>query len=88
MDKARSSFSNLDYGLFPMASDHESAADVWWLIYSIRQKDDDRIADLLSNLTNEDTGAKWHMHRRLYKRKKMQLAPSLTSVMSLSHKGK
>jgi hypothetical protein len=59
MDKAKSSLTNMEYGIFPKASDHESAAEIGWLLYSTRMQDEERLSDLLSKLTNEKIGAKW-----------------------------
>jgi hypothetical protein len=59
MDKARSSLENMSFSLWPKASDHESATDVGWLLYSCRYQDEERIAELLSKLTGEHIGAKW-----------------------------
>ena len=59
MDKAGSSLNNLEYGLYPRASNHESAAEIGWLLYSIREQNEERISDMLSKLTGEIIGAKW-----------------------------
>jgi hypothetical protein len=32
MEKARSSLMNLDYGIFPKASDHEHTAEIGWFL--------------------------------------------------------
>lgn len=63
MDKAGSSLNNLEFGLYPRASNHESAAEIGWLLYSIREQDEARIADMLSKLTGEIIGAKWQAIR-------------------------
>lgn len=63
MGKARSSLTNMDYGLFPRASDHESAGEIGWLLYSTCQQDEERISDLLSNLMKDKIGAKWRTIR-------------------------
>lgn len=63
MDKAGSSLNNLEFGLYPRASNHESAAEIGWLLYSIREQDESRIADMLSALTGEIIGAKWQAIR-------------------------
>jgi hypothetical protein len=77
MSKARSSLINMEYGLFPKASDHESAGEIGWLLYSTRQQDEERISDLLSNLTKEKIGAKWRPIRTTdYSKKKEPEYPS------------
>ncbi len=59
MDLARSSLMNMDYGLFPKASDHETAAEIGWLLYSTRSQDEERLSELISELVQEKVGAKW-----------------------------
>jgi hypothetical protein len=59
MEKARYSLENQAFSLWPKASDHELATDAGWLLYSTRQQDEERIAELLSSLTNEKIGVKW-----------------------------
>ncbi len=53
MDKARLSLANLEYGLFPKASDHEETAEIGWLFYSVRQQDEERLSEMISCLVNE-----------------------------------
>jgi hypothetical protein len=48
MDLARSSLMNMDYGLFPKASDHETAAEIGWLLYYTRSQDEERLSELIS----------------------------------------
>jgi hypothetical protein len=59
MEKAWHSLENQDFSLWPKASDHELAMDVGWLLYSTRQQDEERIADMISKLTGENIGVKW-----------------------------
>ena len=59
MEKTRHSLENQAFSLWPKASDHELATDAGWLLYSTRQQDEARIAELLSSLTGEKIGAKW-----------------------------
>jgi len=50
---------NLEYGLFPKASNHEETAEVGWLLYSMHQHDEERVSDLISNLVKEKVWVKW-----------------------------
>jgi hypothetical protein len=50
IDKVRHSLDNHSLGLWPKASDHESAAEVEWLLYSLCQRDETRPAELFSTL--------------------------------------
>lgn len=59
MEKTRHSLENQAFSLWPKASDHELATDLGWFLYSTRQQDEDRIAEMLSSLTGEKIGAKW-----------------------------
>jgi hypothetical protein len=59
MEKTRHSLENQAFSLWPKASDHELATDVGWLLYSTRQQDETRIAEMLSQLSGETIGAKW-----------------------------
>ncbi len=59
MDKTRHSLENQSFSLWPKASDHELAADIGWLLYSTRQQDEERIAEMVSSLVGENIGAKW-----------------------------
>jgi len=59
MDKARLSLANLEYGLFPKASDHEETAEIGWLFYSVRQQDEERLSEMISCLVNENVGVEW-----------------------------
>jgi hypothetical protein len=59
VEKIVGSIHNQDIGVWPKASDHESSTDVGWLLYSTRQKDEERLSALLSNLTGETLGVKW-----------------------------
>ncbi len=63
MDKACQSLINLDYGLFPKASNHEDTAEVGWLFYSTQQQDEEHVSDLISRLVGERGGAKWRLIR-------------------------
>jgi len=46
MDKTRASFENNSFSLWPKASDHESASEVGWLLYSTCQQDEARLSEL------------------------------------------
>jgi hypothetical protein len=35
MELARALLMNMDYGLFPKASDHENASEIGWMLYSV-----------------------------------------------------
>jgi hypothetical protein len=59
MEKARHSLDNQAFSLWPNASDHKLATDIGWLLYSTRQQDEVRIAEMISSLTGEKIGAKW-----------------------------
>jgi len=59
MDKARSALINLDYGIFPKASDHKETAEIGWLLHSTRYQDEERLSEMISNLVQEKIGAKW-----------------------------
>jgi hypothetical protein len=59
MEKTRHSLDNQAFSLWPKASDHELAADVGWLLYSTRQQDEERMAELISSLVGEKIGIKW-----------------------------
>jgi hypothetical protein len=59
LDKARQALMNLEYGLFPKASNHEETAEVGWLLYSMHQHDEERVSDLISNLVKEKVWVKW-----------------------------
>jgi hypothetical protein len=58
MEKARSSLANMEFGIFPKASDHDEAAEVGWLSYSTRFQDEEWISDLISTLVRESVEAK------------------------------
>jgi len=49
----------MDYGLFPKASDHETAAEIGWLLYSTQSQDEERLSELISELVQEKVGTKW-----------------------------
>jgi hypothetical protein len=53
MEKTRYSLENQAFSLWPKASDHELATDAGWLLYSTRQQDEERMADLLSSITGD-----------------------------------
>jgi len=59
MDKPRLALINLDYKIFPKASDHEETAEIGWLLYSTHYQDEERLSDLMSNLAQERIGVKW-----------------------------
>jgi hypothetical protein len=59
MEKTRHSLENQDFSLWPKASDHELATDVGWLLYSTRQQDEERIAEIMTKFTGETIGVKW-----------------------------
>jgi hypothetical protein len=59
MDKARHSLDNQSFSLWPKATDLEFAAEVGWLLYSVRQQDEDRLSELFSSLAGEKIGVKW-----------------------------
>jgi len=59
IDKARHSLENHSLGLWPKASDHASAAEVGWMLYSLRQQDETRLADLFSRLSGIQIRVKW-----------------------------
>jgi len=59
MDKASSALINLDYRIFPEASDHEETAEIGWLLYSTCHQDEERLSDLMTNLAQERIGVKW-----------------------------
>jgi hypothetical protein len=59
MDKASSALINLDYSIFPKASDQEETAEIGWLLYSTRYQDEERFSELLSTLVQERIRAKW-----------------------------
>jgi hypothetical protein len=76
MDKAHSELINLDYGIFPKASDHEDTAEIGWLLYSTRYQDEERLSEMLSNLVQERIGAKWRPIRTTERYKKDPEDPS------------
>ena len=53
MEITQQSLENQDFSLWPKASDHELATDVSWLLYSTRQQDEERIAEIMTKLTGE-----------------------------------
>jgi hypothetical protein len=59
MEKTRHSLENQSFSLWPKASDHELAADIGWLLYSTREQEEERVAEMVSALTGEKIGAKW-----------------------------
>jgi hypothetical protein len=59
MEKTRHSLENQDFSLWPKASHHELAMDVGWLLYSTRQQDEERLADMMSKISGEKIGVKW-----------------------------
>jgi hypothetical protein len=59
MEKARHSLENNSFSLWPKALDHESASEVGWLLYSTRQQDEGRLAEMFSSLSGENIGVKW-----------------------------
>jgi hypothetical protein len=63
MDKTRHSLENQAFSLWPKASDHEFATEVGWLLYPTRQQDEERMAEMMSDLTGEKLGVRWkHIH--------------------------
>jgi hypothetical protein len=50
MELARPSLMNMDFGIFPKASDHETLAEVGWMLYSTRSQDKERLAEMMSLL--------------------------------------
>jgi hypothetical protein len=58
-DKARTSLENNSFSLLPEASDHESASEKGWLLYSTHQQDEARLSELFSTLAGESIGVKW-----------------------------
>jgi hypothetical protein len=63
MEKALSSLRNQNMGLYPKALDHERTSDVSWLLYSTRQQDEARLADLIPSNLGELIGLKWKQIR-------------------------
>ena len=59
MEKAKYSLENNDFSLWPKASDNENTTDVGWLLYSTRAQDEERLSNLLSEITGENVGVKW-----------------------------
>jgi len=59
MEKARHSLENNSFSLWLKASSHESASEVGWLLYSTRQQDEGRLAEMFSSLSGENIGVKW-----------------------------
>jgi hypothetical protein len=59
MEKAKSSLENMNFSLWPKASDNENTMDVGWLLYSTRAQDEERLSALLSRITEENIGVKW-----------------------------
>ena len=59
MEKAKSSLENMNFSLWPKASDNENTMDVGWLLYSTRAQDEERLSALLSRITGEKIGVKW-----------------------------
>jgi len=53
------SLMNMDFGVFPKASDHEVSSEVGWLLYSTKSQDKERPSELISALVKENTGVKW-----------------------------
>jgi hypothetical protein len=53
MEKTRYLFENQAFGLWPKASDYETAMDLGWLLYSTRYQDEESLSDLFSQLTRE-----------------------------------
>jgi len=45
MEIARPSLMNMDFGIFPKASDHEISSEVGWLLYSTRSQDEERSSE-------------------------------------------
>ena len=58
-EQAKYSLGNQSFSLWPKALDNETATDIDWLLYSTRKQDEERIAALLSSITNENIGIKW-----------------------------
>jgi hypothetical protein len=85
MEKTRHSLENQDFGLWPKATDHELAVDLGWLLYSTRQQDENRIAEMVSSLTGEKIGAKWKPIRTTdgSNRKKVKDNNNVTRVHAL-----
>jgi len=59
MEIARPLLMNMDFGLFPKASDHEVSSEVGWLLYSTRSQDEERLLELISTLVKDTVGVKW-----------------------------
>jgi hypothetical protein len=53
------SLMNMDFGVFPKASDHEVSSEVGWLLYSTKSQDKERPSELISALVKENVGVKW-----------------------------
>jgi hypothetical protein len=82
MEKARLPLINLDFGIFPKASDHEETSEVGWLLYSTHQQNEERMSELISNLVQETVGAKWHPIRTNDRYRKAQ-EPNSTRTYAL-----
>jgi hypothetical protein len=48
-------------GLWQHSIDAEQVTEIGWLLYSSRQQDDKRVADLLTHCTGEKIGAHWRL---------------------------
>jgi hypothetical protein len=59
LDRTLSSLRNQNISIFPRGCDHEVSSDVGWLLYSTRQQDTTRLAELLSELSGDLLGIKW-----------------------------
>jgi hypothetical protein len=57
MEKVKYSLDNQAFSLWPKASENETATDIGWFLYSTKQQDEDRLASLLTTLTNGNIGA-------------------------------
>jgi hypothetical protein len=49
-----------DGGLSPQACDHERTVEIGWLLYSTHHQDEEWISMMVSKLTKEMVGEKWH----------------------------
>jgi len=83
MKNTNHSLDNNSLSLWPKASDHESAAEVGWLLHSTWQQDETSVSEMIPLPAGEKIGVKWCPIRTTvgYNRKKDEQDETSVSEM-------
>jgi hypothetical protein len=63
IEQASNSLQNQGFGIWPKSCNHELCTDIGWFLYSLRQQDDQRLTELISELIQEPIRLKWKQIR-------------------------